>query len=119
MTLRSSGSADAQKRTNIGEPSRQQRVWHYSNPVALGAHGRTFGRDVQPLFATAAGRLPRLSAPIVRNASDGRQFVMARWRPLRAIAQAVRAKGYRISHQGVAGVLRAASGVSVKREARN
>ena len=32
----------------------------------------------------------------------------AQGRPLRAIADAVRAKGYRISHEGVAGVLRAA-----------
>ena len=32
----------------------------------------------------------------------------AQGRPLRAIADAVRAKGYRISHEGVAGVLRTA-----------
>jgi hypothetical protein len=32
----------------------------------------------------------------------------ARGKPLRAIADAVRAKGYQISHEGVAGVLRAA-----------
>jgi len=32
----------------------------------------------------------------------------AQGKPLRAIANAVRAKGYKISHEGVAGVLRTA-----------
>jgi putative DNA-invertase from lambdoid prophage Rac len=32
----------------------------------------------------------------------------AQGRPLRAVAAAVQAKGYKISHEGVAGVLRAA-----------
>jgi len=36
-------------------------------------------------------------------------MTLAQGRPLRAIADAVRAKGHRISHEGVAGVLRARS----------
>ena len=88
-------------------------------PLCPRAHGRIFGRDVQPLFAAAAGCLPRLSALIVRNASDGRRACHGSLEAAWAIAQAVRAKGYWISHEGVAGVLRAAGGVNMKREARN
>jgi hypothetical protein len=47
-----------------------------------------------------------VSTPLIQGVRD---LSRARGRPLRAIAAAVRARGLRISHEGVAGVLRSRS----------
>jgi hypothetical protein len=69
---------------------------------------------IRRAFGVNAGRrvIPAIHIPALRAGflASGVPIVAlrAQWKPLRAIAEAVAAKGHRLSHEGVAGVLRSA-----------
>src|SRR3984957_6096050 len=72
------------------------------------ARGRYLGGRVPFGFRRGhAGEL--IEVPAEQEAIQEMVALRARGRALRAIAEAMQAKGYRISHEGVAGVLRSAA----------